>query len=65
MEIKYPSGAGWISFDPTNRAVGDFNLIPVRVARDIGQIMPVVGSFAGATTAQDLSVEAEVSASGR
>ena len=64
--MKYPSGAGWISFDPSNRAVGGFNLIPVRVARDIGQVMPVVGGFAGATDSlQDLSVEAEVSASGR
>jgi transglutaminase-like putative cysteine protease len=44
----FVSGAGWISFDPTNRSVGGFNLVPVGVARDIGQIMPVVGSFVGA-----------------
>jgi transglutaminase-like putative cysteine protease len=31
----YVSGAGWITFDPTNRSVGGFNLIPVAVARDI------------------------------
>ena len=43
----YVPGAGWISFDPTNRGVGGFNLIPVGVARDIRQIMPVVGSFVG------------------
>jgi hypothetical protein len=54
----------WIGFDPTNRAVGGFNPIPVRVARDIGQIMSVVGRFAGATD-RLLSVEAGVSASGR
>jgi len=32
-------GAGWITFDPTNRGVGGFNLIPVAVARNIGQAM--------------------------
>lgn len=47
----YVPGAGWITFDPTNRSVGSFNLIPVAVARDIGQAMPVVGSFGGATNA--------------
>ena len=31
----YVSGAGWITFDPTNRSVGGVNLIPVAVARDI------------------------------
>jgi transglutaminase-like putative cysteine protease len=41
------SGAGWISFDPTNRSVGGANLIPVAVARDIRQAMPVSGSFVG------------------
>jgi transglutaminase-like putative cysteine protease len=44
----YVPGAGWITFDPTNRSVGDFNLIPVAVARDIRQTAPVAGSFAGA-----------------
>jgi len=39
------AGAGWITFDPTNRSVGGFNLIPVAVARDIRQAMPVAGSF--------------------
>ncbi len=57
----YVSGAGWISFDPTNRGVGGFNLIPVGVARDIQQVMPVVGSFVGASDAfQAMSVEVEV-----
>jgi hypothetical protein len=40
-------GAGWIVFDPTNRSVGGFNLIPVAVARHIHQTMPVSGSFVG------------------
>jgi transglutaminase-like putative cysteine protease len=47
----YVPGAGWITFDPTNRSVGSFNLIPVAVARDIRQAMPVVGSFVGMTNA--------------
>ena len=47
-EIYLP-GAGWVTFDPTNRTVGDFNLIPVAGARDIRQTAPVSGSFVGAT----------------
>jgi transglutaminase-like putative cysteine protease len=43
----YVPGAGWITFDPTNRSVGGFNLIPVAVARDIRQTIPVSGSFVG------------------
>jgi transglutaminase-like putative cysteine protease len=59
-EIFVP-GAGWISFDPTNRGVGGFNLIPVAVARDIRQAMPVSGSFTGMTDAfQGMSVEVVV-----
>ena len=46
-EIYLP-GAGWITFDPTNRTVGTFCLIPVAVARDIRQAVPVSGSFVGA-----------------
>ena len=47
----YVPGAGWITFDPTNRSVGGHNLIPVAVARDIGQATPVTGSFVGMTDA--------------
>jgi len=47
-EIYLP-GAGWVTFDPTNRTVGDFSLIPVAVARDIKQVVPVSGSFVGAS----------------
>lgn len=46
VEVFVP-GAGWIAFDPTNRAVGSANLIPVAVARNIRQVSPVCGSFAG------------------
>lgn len=49
-EIYLP-GAGWVTFDPTNRTVGTFCLIPVAVARDIRQAVPVRGSFIGASDA--------------
>jgi transglutaminase-like putative cysteine protease len=47
----YVPGAGWINFDPTNRSIGGFNLVPVAVARDITLLMPVSGSYAGAADA--------------
>ncbi|MGY6634704.1 MAG: transglutaminase family protein [Alkalilacustris sp.] len=46
VEVFVP-GAGWIAFDPTNRAMGPANLIPVAVARHITQVAPVTGSFHG------------------
>lgn len=46
VEVFVP-GAGWITFDPTNRAVGSANLIPVAVGRRMAQIAPVTGSFHG------------------
>jgi len=59
----YVPGAGWITFDPTNRGVGGFNLIPVAVARDIRQAMPVAGSFVGMTDAfMGMWVEVQVTA---
>ena len=60
----YVPGAGWITFDPTNRSVGGFNLIPVAVARDIRQAMPVSGSFIGMTDASlGMGVEVSVTSS--
>ncbi|WP_325170026.1 transglutaminase-like domain-containing protein [Methylobacterium sp. C25] len=58
----YLPGAGWVTFDPTNRSVGGANLIPVAVARDIRRAIPVSGSFAGPsdaflTMAVEVSVE--------
>src|SRR5215217_7277060 len=47
----YVPGAGWITFDPTNRSVGGFNLILVAVGRGIHQVTPVAGSFTGMTDA--------------
>ena len=61
-EVFVP-GAGWITFDPTNRSVGGFNLVPVAVARDIRQAMPVSGSFVGMTDSfQGMWVEVVVAA---
>ena len=63
-EVFVP-GAGWITFDPTNRSVGGLNLIPVAVARDIRQATPVAGSFVAAADAfQSMSVEVHVTAIG-
>ena len=55
----YVSGAGWITFDPTNRNVGGANLIPVAVGRDIRQVMPVAGSFVGMSDA-DIVARGEI-----
>lgn len=56
----YLTGAGWITFDPTNRTIGEFSVIPVAVARDIKQAVPVCGSYAG-DKADFISMEVEVS----
>ena len=48
-EVFVP-GAGWITFDPTNRQMGGFNLIPVAVARDLSQVMPVTGNYIGTSS---------------
>ena len=57
----YVPGAGWITFDPTNRKVGGADLIPVAVGRDIRQVMPVTGSFVGMSDAfESMSVQVEV-----
>jgi transglutaminase-like putative cysteine protease len=61
VEIYIP-GAGWITFDPTNQSVGSSNLVPVAVARDIRQAVPVSGSFSGSPDALvDMTVEVKVS----
>jgi transglutaminase-like putative cysteine protease len=44
----YLPGAGWIAHDPTNGTINGANLIRVAVTRDIGQAVPVAGSFVGA-----------------
>jgi transglutaminase-like putative cysteine protease len=58
----YVPGAGWITFDPTNRSVGSSNLIPLAVARDIRQVVPVAGSFVGRNDSlAEMAVEVSVS----
>jgi transglutaminase-like putative cysteine protease len=60
----FVSGAGWITFDPTNRSVGGANLIPVAVTRDIRQAAPVSGTYAGNSDAlEGMSVEVLVTSS--
>jgi transglutaminase-like putative cysteine protease len=62
----YVPGAGWITFDPTNRSVGGYNLVTVAVARNIEQAVPVAGSYAGAPGIFDeMKVEVDVSANDR
>jgi len=63
VEIYVP-GAGWITFDPTNQSVGGHNLIPVAVARAIGQVTPISGSYMGTSSATEMTVEVIVSALG-
>lgn len=61
----YVPGAGWINFDPTNRSIGGFNLVPVAVARDITLLMPVSGSYVGAPDAfAGMEVDVRVSDQG-
>jgi transglutaminase-like putative cysteine protease len=43
----YLPGAGWIEFDPTNGGAGGHNLVPVAVAREPAQAVPVSGTFDG------------------
>lgn len=62
-EVFVP-GAGWITFDPTNRRVGGADLIPVAVARDIRLAMPVTGSYVGEPNAfESMVVEVSVTKS--
>jgi len=49
-EVFVP-GAGWITFDPTNRRMGGANLVPVAVVRDIMHAVPVTGTFTGRSDA--------------
>lgn len=43
----YLPGAGWVEFDPTNGILGGRNLVPVAVAREPLQALPVSGTFTG------------------
>jgi len=46
----YLPGAGWIDFDPTNRIIGNRNLIRVAVAWDPAQALPLWGSYFGSAS---------------
>jgi transglutaminase-like putative cysteine protease len=57
----YLPGAGWITFDPTNRSMGGANLIPVAVVRDIAQAAPISGGFVGPADAfSSMAVSVEI-----
>ena len=43
----YLPGAGWIDFDPTNRIIGNRNLIRVAVAWAPAQALPLWGTYIG------------------
>src|SRR6185436_20474939 len=58
----YLPGAGWIDFDPTNRIVGNRNLIRVAVAWDQRNALPLWGTFTGRPSAfsgMDVSVRVD------
>jgi transglutaminase-like putative cysteine protease len=46
----YLPGAGWVDFDPTNRIVGNRNLIRVAVAWDHGHALPLWGTYTGSAS---------------
>ncbi|MEO7652976.1 MAG: transglutaminase family protein [Bryobacteraceae bacterium] len=55
----YLPGAGWVDFDPTNNIIGNRNLIRVAVAWDPKQVLPLWGTYRGASSAflgMDVSV---------
>lgn len=56
----YLPGAGWIEFDPTNGSQGGHNLVPIAVAREPQQAVPVAGSFTG-NASDFLGMEVDVS----
>ncbi len=59
----YLPGAGWIEFDPTNGTYGGHNLVPIAVAREPGQAIPVSGTYDGESEDFiDMSVEVSVRA---
>jgi transglutaminase-like putative cysteine protease len=45
----YLPGAGWRTYDPTNRLTAGFDLIRVAIARHPGQVLPLSGSWFGET----------------
>lgn len=61
-EVYLPC-AGWIAFDPTNGRMGEANLVPTAVGRDIARLRPVEGHYLGPAAAfLGMTVEVMVSA---
>lgn len=65
----YLPGAGWVEFDPTNGAHGGANLVPIAVAREPNQAVPVSGTYDGQPDdfldmTASVTVRAEVSVQG-
>lgn len=61
----YLTGCGWVDIDPTNGIFGNRDLIPIAVARDHAQAIPLSGSFIGARGAYlGLGVSVSVGLSG-
>jgi transglutaminase-like putative cysteine protease len=59
----YLPGAGWVEFDPTNGSFGGQNLVPIAVAREPEQAIPVSGTFDGnAEDFIDMTVSVTVNA---
>lgn len=59
----YLPGAGWLQFDPTNGSYGGANLVPVAVAREPAQAVPVSGTYDGSfEDFIEMSVEVSVRA---
>ncbi|TXC82432.1 transglutaminase family protein [Paraburkholderia azotifigens] len=59
LQIYLP-GAGWVDFDPTNSIVGNRHLIRVAVAWNYEQVLPLWGTWHGATYSF-LGLEVDVS----
>lgn len=56
----YLPGAGWVEFDPTNGGAGGHNLVPIAVALEPQQAIPISGTFAG-EDGEFLGMDVEVS----
>jgi transglutaminase-like putative cysteine protease len=60
LEVYLP-GAGWLSYDPTNRITEGYDLIQVAIARRPAQAIPLSGSWFGdAGDYQGMSVDVSV-----